>query len=59
MAEVSEVIANGAFLYTVCLESEEKQKVTEAIRELGLNDRENVSYLKAFRRLTGIQSMDQ
>lgn len=59
MAEVSEVIANGAFLHTVCLESEEKQSVMEAVKALGFTERENVSYLKAFGRLTGIQPMDQ
>jgi exopolyphosphatase/guanosine-5'-triphosphate,3'-diphosphate pyrophosphatase len=52
-AELTNVIAEGHATRTVALESEDPAQVVSALRELGLDHLENVSYPRGLRRLLG------
>ena len=55
IAEHAEVWINGAGLQTVAVESEDIPAILEAKRMLGLDDYENVNYLRAIKRVIGME----
>ena len=55
MAEHAEVWINGAGLQTVAVESTDPAATLEALRLLGLDDYENVNYLRAVKRVVGLE----
>jgi exopolyphosphatase/guanosine-5'-triphosphate,3'-diphosphate pyrophosphatase len=54
LAEVSEVIAEGHASRTVAVESEDPARVRAAVREMGLEQFENLSYPRGLKRLLGL-----
>jgi len=56
MAEMTEVVAEGKRTRTVAIESEDPAQVIAAVRELGLDRFDNVSYPRGLKRLLGIKS---
>ena len=54
MTELAEVWINGAGLQTVAVESADEWAVLEAKGMLGLDDYENVNYLRAIKRVVGM-----
>ena len=57
IAEHAEVWINGAGLQTVAVESTDVPAVLEAKRLLGLDDYENVNYLRAVKRVVGMEPL--
>jgi hypothetical protein len=55
IAEHAEIWINGAGLQTMAAESTEVPAVLEAKRLLGLDDDENVNYLRAIKRVIGME----
>lgn len=55
IAEHAEVWINGAGLQTVAVESTDAAAVREALRLLGLDDYDNVNYLRAMKRVVGME----
>jgi hypothetical protein len=55
IAEHAEIWINGAGLQTMAVESTEVPAVLEAKRLLGLDDHENVNYLRAIKRVIGME----
>ena len=55
IAEHAEVWINGAGLQTVAVESTDLPAILEAKRRLGLDDYENVNYLRAIKRVIGME----
>ncbi len=53
-AELANVYINGALMRTVCLESTDPDLVLETRTRLHLDDRENVNYLLAIKRVIGM-----
>jgi exopolyphosphatase/guanosine-5'-triphosphate,3'-diphosphate pyrophosphatase len=51
MAELTEVAANGKTIRTIAVESEEPALITTALRTLGLEGLENISYPRGLKRL--------
>jgi exopolyphosphatase/guanosine-5'-triphosphate,3'-diphosphate pyrophosphatase len=51
---VSEVIAEGHASRTVAVESEDPARVRAAVREMGLEQFENLSYPRGLKRLLGL-----
>ena len=51
MAELTEVAANGKTIRTMAVESEDPAHITAALRALGLDGVENVSYPRGLKRL--------
>jgi exopolyphosphatase/guanosine-5'-triphosphate,3'-diphosphate pyrophosphatase len=54
LAEVTEVIADGQATRTVAIEFEDPARVQAAVREMGLERFENVSYPRGLKRLVGM-----
>jgi exopolyphosphatase / guanosine-5'-triphosphate,3'-diphosphate pyrophosphatase len=54
LAEVAEVIADGQATRTVAIEFEDPARVQAAVREMGLDRFENVSYPRGLKRLVGM-----
>ena len=59
IAEHAEVWINGAGLETVAVESMDIPAILEAKRTLGLDDYENVNYLRAIKRVIGMEPMPE
>jgi exopolyphosphatase/guanosine-5'-triphosphate,3'-diphosphate pyrophosphatase len=57
IAELAEVTINGAGIQTVAVESADAAAVLEAIRTLGLGADENVSYVRAIKRVVGMEPL--
>lgn len=57
IAEHAEIMINGAAIETVSLESVDVEAVLEAKRMLGLDEYENVNYLRAIKRVIGMELM--
>jgi len=55
ITEHAEVWINGAGLQTVAVESTDIPAILEATRTLGLDDYENVNYLRAIKRVIGME----
>jgi exopolyphosphatase/guanosine-5'-triphosphate,3'-diphosphate pyrophosphatase len=54
LAEVTEVVADGQATRTVAIEFEDPARVQAAVREMGLDRFENVSYPRGLKRLVGM-----
>ncbi len=55
IAEIAEITVNGAFIKTICIESEIPEKVLETKNILGIDDSvENVNYPLALKRIMGL-----
>ena len=57
MTELVEVWINGAGLHTVAVESTDPAAVSETKSMLGLDDLENVNYLRAIKRVIGMEPL--
>jgi hypothetical protein len=57
MTELAEVWINGAGLHTVAVESTDPAAVSETTSMLGLDDLENVNYLRAIKRVIGMEPL--
>jgi hypothetical protein len=57
MAELDEVWINGAGLHTVAIEATDPAAVSEARLILGLDSLENVSYVRAIKRVIGMEPL--
>lgn len=55
--EVAEILINGAFVKTMSIESTEIDQIKVAQKALKLDFHENVNYLKAIKRVTGMLPM--
>ena len=55
LGEVTEVVADGKGIRTVAIESEDPDRVTAAVRNLGLGRFENTSYPRGLKRLIGMK----
>jgi exopolyphosphatase/guanosine-5'-triphosphate,3'-diphosphate pyrophosphatase len=54
LAELTQVRADGKTTRTIAIESEEAERVTATVRELGLESRPNTSYPRALKALLGL-----
>jgi exopolyphosphatase/guanosine-5'-triphosphate,3'-diphosphate pyrophosphatase len=54
LAEMSDVIAEGHATRTVAIEFEDPARVRAAVREMGLDQFENLSYPRGLKRLLGV-----
>lgn len=54
LAEVAELLVNGAAIKTAAVESTDVEAILEVKRRLGLTDYENVNYLVAIKRIIGM-----
>ncbi len=60
ITEIAEIKVNGASIKTICIESEDADKVLEAKKLLGIgNTVENVSYPLALKRIMGLTSLPE
>ncbi|MFA5419022.1 MAG: hypothetical protein WC341_11245, partial [Bacteroidales bacterium] len=58
ITEIAEVIVNGALINTLCIESENPEKVLAAKKMIGLTDQwENVNYPLALKRIMGLADL--
>jgi hypothetical protein len=57
MTELDEVWINGAGLHTVAIESTDPAAVSETRLMLGLDGLENVSYVRAIKRVIGMEPL--
>lgn len=57
IAEHAEILINGAALQTVAVESTDVAAILEAKRMLGLDVYENVNYLRAIKRVIGMEML--
>lgn len=55
ITEHAEILINGAGLQTVAVESVDVPAILEAKRMLGLDEYENVNYLRAIKRVIGME----
>ena len=55
ICEYANVWFNGALLETACCESENYKGMKQVVDELGLSSMENTNYLKAAKRVTGLE----
>jgi exopolyphosphatase/guanosine-5'-triphosphate,3'-diphosphate pyrophosphatase len=55
-SEMTEVVADGRKIRTVALESEDPARVIAAVRQLGLDRYENISYPRGLKQLVGMES---
>jgi hypothetical protein len=55
MTELDEVWINGAGMHSIAIESTDPAAVSEARHTLGLDDLENVNYLRAIKRVIGME----
>ena len=54
ICEVANVLINGAKVITLSSESTESEDVLKTINDLGLEKMENINYLQAIKRVTGL-----
>lgn len=54
ICEVAQVLINGAKVVTLSSESTEPEDVLKTVRDLGLEEMENINYLQAIKRVTGL-----
>ncbi len=60
IAEIAEIIVNGAFIKTLCVESENLDKVLETKAMLGITENiENVNYPLALKRIMGLVELPE
>jgi hypothetical protein len=57
ITEYAELLINGAAIQTVAVESVDLEAILEAKNRLGLNDFENVNYLRAIKRIIGMEPL--
>jgi hypothetical protein len=57
ITEVAEILINGAYIKTMAIESTEINDIKDAQSILRLDSYENVNYLKAIKRVTGMLQM--
>lgn len=58
ITEIAEIKVNGACIKTICIESEDPEKVIEAKTLLGIGSKvENVSYPLALKRIMGLTAL--
>ena len=55
ICEYGKILFNGAMVETACVESEDYEGMTRAIKALELDGMENVNYLKAAKRVIGME----
>ncbi|MEN8188660.1 MAG: hypothetical protein ABFS19_02345 [Thermodesulfobacteriota bacterium] len=55
ICEYGRILFNGAMVETTCVESEDYAAMEEVIDKLEINDLENVNYLKAAKRVVGME----
>jgi exopolyphosphatase / guanosine-5'-triphosphate,3'-diphosphate pyrophosphatase len=55
-AEMTDVVAGGRPVRTVAIEHEDPARVLAAVREMGLNQFENISYPRGLKRLLGLSA---
>src|SRR5262249_34947132 len=56
MAEITEVVAEGKKTRTVALETEDADRLIDAVRAVGLSGFANTSYPRGLKRLVGMKS---
>jgi len=54
IAEIAEVLINGAFIKTVAVESTDIDEILRVKKLVNLNEYENINYLLALKRITGL-----
>ena len=54
ICEVAQVLINGAKVVTLSSESTEAEDVLKTVRDLELEEMENINYLQAIKRVTGL-----
>ncbi len=60
IAEIAEIIVNGAFIKTMCIESENPEKVLATKKLLGIDESlENVNYPLALKRIMGLVGLPE
>jgi len=60
ITEIAEIKVNGASIKTICIESEDPEKVLEAKKLLGIGSKiENVSYPLALKRIMGLTALPE
>lgn len=59
ITEIAEIEINGAGLQTVAVESVDVPAILEAKRMLGLDEYENVNYLRAIKRVIGMEPLPE
>ena len=59
IAEIAEVLVNGALIKTVNVESVDIDAIIEAKKMLSLEEYENVNYLMAIKRIIGMEPLAQ
>jgi hypothetical protein len=59
ITEIAELLINGAAIQTVAVESVDIAAILKAKDMLGLTDYENVNYLKAIKRIVGMEPLPQ
>ena len=57
IAEVGDIFINGAFIRTANVESVDVDAIIKAKTMLALNDYENINYLKAIKRVIGMEQL--
>lgn len=57
IAEIAEVLINGALIKTINLESTDIEAILKAKEMLSLNEYENINYLMAIKRIIGMEPM--
>ncbi len=60
ITEIAEIKVNGASIKTICIESEDPDKVLDAKKLLGIGNKiENVSYPLALKRIMGLTALPE
>lgn len=59
ITEYAELLINGAAIQTVAVESTDVEAILKAKEMLGLNDYENVNYLRAIKRIIGMEALPE
>jgi len=60
ITEIAEIKVNGASIKTICIESEDPDKVIDAKQLIGINSKvENVSYPLALKRIMGLTALPE
>ena len=54
ITEIAHLLINGAAIQTVAVEQEDATAILKALDQLGLNEFENVNYLRAIKRVIGL-----
>ncbi|MEW6708784.1 MAG: hypothetical protein AB1403_03095 [Candidatus Riflebacteria bacterium] len=59
ITEYAELLINGAAIKTVAVESTDIEAILKAKELLGLNDYENINYLRAIKRIIGMEALPE